>query len=209
MDTPTPPPSQYLDPYREALDRFGTTFDATLWRSRQTQTVRFGVLIEMVDLNGLRLLDAGCALGDLAVYLEQHDIHPSRFIGIDGLPEIIDKANARGIANAEFHAVDFVADSSVWATHDADVIFFSGSLNTFAEDQARDVIDAAYSAANTGLVFNFLSDRCDRSLLATDTGPASRFNTLAWLDWAFTKTPIVRFRQDYLRGHDATIGMFK
>ena len=47
------------------------------------------------------------------------------------------------------------------------------------------------------------------ALMEKDTGVATRFDTLDWLDWALRTTPNVRFRQDYLQGHDATIAMLK
>ena len=43
----------YLNPYQEALNRHGAGFDATLWHSRETQTIRFDVLTGFVDLSGL------------------------------------------------------------------------------------------------------------------------------------------------------------
>ncbi len=49
----------------------------------------------------------------------------------------------------------------------------------------------------------------DPSRTDENTGPAKRFDTLAMLDWAMTRTPLVRFRQDYLGGHDAAITMLR
>lgn len=199
----------YLDPYREAVDRFGATFDATLWNSREFQRLRFEVLRGMVDLDGLTLLDAGCGLGDLCEHLRERNVQLARYVGVDGVPEIVEAAKRRQLPHAEFHCRDFVADAEALRLGRADVIFFSGSLNTLPEETARLAAQRAWEAAGRGIVFNFLSDRPSDPWRDRDTGPARRFNTLDWLDWALGVTSQVRFRQDYLAGHDATIAMLR
>jgi hypothetical protein len=75
------------------------------------------------------------------------------------------------------------------------------------QEVARSVILRAWRQARRGIVFNFLSDRAPARLLETDLHPAVRFNTIAMIDWALTLSPRIRFRQDYLDGHDATIAV--
>ncbi len=200
----------YLDPYRDAVKKFGPTFEASLWKGRASQIARFDVLISMVDLTNFRLLDAGCAIGDLAIYLAEYGIAIQHYIGLDGLPSIIESAQKRAIPKAEFHTADFVASPELLKTGKPDVIYFSGSLNTLVESDARYVIASAFEIANVAVVFNFLSDRCTPALRTRDTTPATRFSTEDWLSWAFKQTSSVSFQQGYLKGgHDATIAMFK
>ena len=199
----------YLEPYRRAVAHFGAPFDATLWASREYQAVRFDVLRQMLDLDGLALLDAGCGLGDLCVFLNERHVRLRRYIGVDGVAEIVAGAAQRRLPRAEFHCRDFVSDAGALSIGHPDVIYFSGSLNTVPEATARQVVQRAWEVARRGVVFNFLSDRASRLSLARDTGPARRFDTLDWLDWALSATTHVRFRQDYLGGHDATIAMMR
>lgn len=199
----------YLDPYRTAFQSFGASFDTTLWKSRATQTVRFDVLLNIVDLNDLRILDAGCGLGDLGDYLIEKNINYRHYLGIDGLERMVEKAADKNLPRAEFRALDFVADPTVLAIGNPDVIFFSGSLNTIPEPTARKIIQSAFDYAQHAVVFNFLSDQCAREIRAKNTGPASRFATLDWLQWSLNLSANVIFRQDYLAGHDATIGILK
>jgi SAM-dependent methyltransferase len=197
-----------LDPYREALKQHGATFEATLWRNRDAQKSRFAVLADLFDLTDRVVLDAGCALGDFCAYLsEERDVRYSKYIGIDGLGEIISAASARGLARAEFFERDFVVDADALTIGQADVICFSGSLNTVPEDEARVIVERAFAIARIGVAFNFLSDRCTAESARKDPGPASRFDTLGWVAWALDRTVRVQFRQDYLNGHDATIAM--
>ena len=69
----------------------------------------------------------------------------------------------------------------------------------------RAALKASFEAAAVGVVFNFLSNRPDEQWHDKDLGPARRFDTIRWLDWSLHLTSLVRFAQDYLDGHDATI----
>lgn len=202
-------PDSYLDPYRDAQGDFGNEFGVTLWANTRSQERRFNVFTQMCYLPGKRILDAGCSRGDLAAYLAGRDIEYASYVGVDGLKEVIDYANQRGLPNAEFHAGDFVADPSVLSIGDPQVITISGTLNTMDDRTAMKLLDAAWEACSQTLLFNFLSSRSttDRR---EELGPAKRLDPLKYLDWAMLRTPAVRLRQDYFkRGHDATIKMCK
>ena len=75
------------------------------------------------------------------------------------------------------------------------------------EESARRLVQTSFEAATQGVVFNFLSNRPNEEWEGKALGPAHRFDTIRWLDWALHLTPRVRFAQDYLDGHDATIVM--
>jgi SAM-dependent methyltransferase len=202
-------PDEYLDPYREAQGDMGHEFGVTLWANTKSQERRFKVFTQMCYLPGKSILDAGCSRGDFAAYLEKRDIEYGKYVGIDGLAEVIDYANQRGLARAQFHAGDFVADPSLLSIGDPQVITFSGTLNTMDDRTAMTLLDAAWEACSQTLLFNFLSIRSttDRR---EELGPAHRLDPLKYLDWAMTRTPAVQLRQDYFkRGHDATIKMCK
>jgi len=58
-------------------------------------------------------------------------------------------------------------------------------------------------------VFNFLSDRCGPDA-PEQLAPAVRLPADAVLDWAWSRTWNVVFRQDYFdHGHDATVRMVR
>ena len=213
MNTPTTSAApEYLAPYHAAVDRFGATFEATLWASRTAQAKRFSVMAEMVDLSGRVIVDAGAGLGDFAVYLAEREIAYERYIGLEAMASVVEEANQRGVPRSRFVVSDFVAhpeDYRVGASpREPEVITFSGSLNTLEMEQARRVVERAYEAASVAVVFNFLSTHFVHAHRA-QTGPARRFDPLAMLGWSFRLTPNVRFRQDYLDGHDATIALMK
>ena len=203
------PNDAYLDPYRDSALRHGADFQVTLWASRRSQQVRFEVFTELCDLSGKRLLDAGCSRGDLAAFLVEQGVDFARYVGIDGLANVIAYAQGRRLERCEFHHGDFVTDPSLLATGRPEVILISGSLNTMTDVQVFTVLEAAWAQASEALIFNFLSDRCAIAAPPQDDF-ARRLDALRLIEWATGKTWSVVFRQDYFaRGHDACIMMRK
>jgi hypothetical protein len=223
---------EYLDPYRRAVEEIGTRFEALLWRSREFQERRFAVLLEaaacgltpggspsgLASLEGRVIADLGCGRADLAIWIHGVGLRYGGYLGVEAIPELAEASRVRlrseRIPKAEVIEADFAADEGLFARlireHGAELLLFSGSLNTFRQDGAERVITTAFDAMVPGgaVVFNFLSDRCAVPP-SDDTGPARRFDTLAMLDLAATLTPRFVLRHDYLNGHDATIALFK
>jgi SAM-dependent methyltransferase len=199
------PCDKYLKPYREAVERFGPSFQSTLWTSRESQRIRFDVMIDLAGLDDCVVLDAGCGTGDFAEHLLESKVTFARYIGIDAVGEIIEAAKRRQLSRCEFRLGDLIHDSSPLFEIKPDFVCVSGTLNTMDEPTARNLVTAAFEASVQGVVFNFLSDRPAARWSDHDIGPAKRFNTIEWIDWALAKTARVSFTQDYLDGHDATI----
>lgn len=215
---------RYLQPYRDAIKRFGAGFQATLWASPQGQRTRFDVMIDLIgagalgaacgaaasELRGLDdaiVLDVGCGTGDLAQRLIERGVNFARYVGVDAVSEMVDAANNRNLPRCEFMVGDVLTDASILTRAAPDFISISGTLNTMDEDTARRLVRMCFDSATHGVAFNFLSDRPDEQWEHRDLGPAHRFDTVRWLDWSLHLTPRVRFAQDYLDGHDATIVM--
>ena len=207
----TPRSAPYLDPYRDAVDKFGPSFEATLWASKRFQAVRFQVLSSLFDFTDATIIDAGAGDGALARYLHEHGIRFRRYVGLEAMPEMAERATSFAVPNATHRVVDFATDPSAFRLDGAapTVIVFSGSLNTFTPRLALETLGRAWDAGGDAVLFNFLSARTGKATASGETGPANRFDPVALLDWALARTPSVAFRQDYLKGHDATIAMFR
>ncbi len=208
----------YLDPYLRAAREFGPGFEALLWRSPKAQRARFRAIARMARTEGRVLADIGCGNADLLFDLHDQQRAPARYIGIDGVPQMVeharDLARARGIESGVFLLHDFVAEQDLprHLVEDAGVrtVVFSGSLNTLPMRDAQRVLGGFWGALaavrGAALVFNFLSDRHDRER-SPASPPAVRYDPVPMLEWALERTPLVTMRHDYLAGHDATICM--
>ncbi len=204
----------YLEPYRQAQATHGESFDVTLWARPETQLRRFGVFADMVDFSGQRILDAGCSRGDFAAWLTEQETDYAHFHGVDGVAEVIAFAQKRGLVRSDFVAADFVREpgrlgADLPEDQRPDVVAVSGTLNTMDWPTARGVLEAAWAGCRSTLVFNFLSDRCGPHA-PVQLDPAVRLPADAVLDWAWSRTWNVMFRQDYFEhGHDATVRMVR
>ncbi len=209
--------AKYLKPYQQAVKSFGTEFEALLWNSEQMQTRRFEAMAETVDLAGRRIADLGAGRADFLAFLVARGIDYGRFVGVEGVAELNafceKRAAKESWREASFLHGDFVDDELLFQRlvreRGIDTFTFSGSLNTFGEKLAKKTLHRAWSAIERTkdgcVLFNFLSDQ--RRARAESTGPATRFNTLEMVRWAFERTPLVAVRHDYLGDHDCLIAM--
>lgn len=149
------PERSYLQPYRDAARVYGAGFGSLLWASPQTQAVRFDAIRRIVDLHGRSVLDVGCGRADLLEHLLDRGVRPADYIGIEAVDELAAAAEAKQLPGATIVRADFVAEP-VRLFVGADVVVFSGSLNTADDSVFYATLARAWEAAAEALVFNFL-----------------------------------------------------
>ena len=193
----------YLKPYHDAIAAHGGTFDATLWRSKEGQILRFKTFCMFADFTNSTILDVGCGIGDFSEYLAVAEVAFDSLHGIDAMPEMIETANGRALARSTFETADIVHNTDALVGYEW--ITFSGTLNAMDEGIAMALIETAFSHATKGIACNFLSNQSGRDPKEEDLAPASRFDTLTWISKSLQLSPKVQFSQSYLEGHDATI----
>lgn len=141
--------------YDRLLSAHGVTHRALDWGSRESQYLRFSVLVEVGDLDGSRILDVGCGLADFLHYLQIRGI-VVEYTGID--------INARAIrlARERFpHATFHNASLDAWSPdHAYDYVFASG-LFTFRKHRPVEYLNACirrmFCYASRAVAFNTLS----------------------------------------------------
>lgn len=203
----TPGPQPYLAPYLRAAERFGEGFGSLLWASPQTQRARFNAIRKSCDPTGKSVLDVGCGRADYLAYLIERDARPADYIGIEMVEPLA--AAAERQADEVRHALpttilraDFVRDPARMFVG-ADIVMFSGSLNTLDTAAFYSTLGRAFDAAAEALVFNFLCSSC----------LAGR-NYLIWhktedvLKFVEQLSPSIKIRSEYLIG-DCTICVLK
>jgi SAM-dependent methyltransferase len=192
----------YLQPYLRAARQFGAGFSALLWASPKTQRARFDAIRRAYGPEDKSVLDAGCGRADYMEFLLARDVRPADYIGLEAVETLADAAEAKNFPNSRIVRGDFVREPAKLFVG-ADVIVFSGSLNTMDEGTFYEILRRAYDATAEAVVFNFLSS----------AALAGR----AYLTWhsrekveAFARRTAsdVKVLEDYLQG-DCTIAMLK
>lgn len=187
-------PPQYLVPYLKAAERHGGGFGSLLWASPETQSARFAALCRICDFSGVSVLDAGCGRADLLDFLLARGVVPSRYVGLEAVPELAAVAEAKPHDFVQIIRGDFVEDRALLDA-DAEVIVFSGSLNTLDRRAFYRTLASAFAVAGRDVVFNFL---CSPYL--------AHGKHLTWhhasdvLRVAESMTEKVRHLDDYLKG---------
>ena len=199
-------PIPYLLPYLRAAERHGAGFSSLLWASPQTQAARFDAIRRLGELHGKSVLDVGCGRADLLDYLIRHGVRPADYTGIEAVEALAAAAEDGCVRWAGVRArvirADFVREP-LRLFAGADVVVFSGSLNTLDDGPFYSTIRRAFEAAAERLVFNFL---CSPYLAGAEYLRWRRPQDV--LKFASTLTDDVRTLDDYLPG-DFTAALTK
>jgi SAM-dependent methyltransferase len=197
-----PPDADYLSPYLTAARQHGGGFGSLLWASAVTQGARFDALARLRSPKGLSVLDVGCGRADFLDFCIARDVAPADYVGIEAVPALADAAVAKRLPNVTITRADFVQQPLAMFVA-ADLVLFSGSLNTLAPAQFYATLQRAFEATADALVFNFL---CAPGLAASSYLHWHRVADV--LSFARTLSPNVAHLTDYLDG-DASIAISK
>ncbi|WP_462321090.1 class I SAM-dependent methyltransferase [Halochromatium sp.] len=138
--------------YRHALARYGDNAEGVHWRSTESQQIRFEVLRNLLpsDLSRISLVDVGCGLGDLHVFLAARNDLPRQYIGLDAVEAMVERARAR--TGCAIMRCDVLSDP----LPDADWYLASGAMALLTQEETGAFIARCLNAARQGLVFNLL-----------------------------------------------------
>jgi hypothetical protein len=184
----------YLQPYTTAAQRYGGGFSALLWASPRTQRERFHALTRLVDFEGRYVLDVGCGRADLLDYLVQNKLSPDRYLGIEAVTQLADAARGKNHLNARIIEADFITAPTIMNIG-ADLIVFSGSLNTLDDKTFYTTLRHGFAAARRAVLFNFLSSPLLAGQAYLHWRPSADV-----LTFARTLSSDVQMLDDYLQG---------
>jgi ubiquinone/menaquinone biosynthesis C-methylase UbiE len=127
------------------------------WESEEAQMLRFDVVVSNVDLQGRKILDVGCGVGNFAEYLAKKNIH-SQYTGVDILDSMISLAQKKNL-NARFLQCDLFKENP-FGDEKFDVVYSSGIFNLNLNNNMnflRKAIGVFLSLSNDIVAFNLLS----------------------------------------------------
>lgn len=138
--------------YSSAIDKYGTTAKGVNWHSKESQKIRFDVILEMLpqNINSYTVADAGCGFGDLYTYMLKKKKAPKNYIGIDSLPDMY------SIASDKTGCEIIIADICKDPLPSADYYICSGAMNVLESFETHLFIRNCYSTCKIGFIFNIL-----------------------------------------------------
>ena len=184
--------------YDHRLKECGPTAGGVFWKNEEGQTLRYEVLLQIIDnadLNGnVTINDLGCGYGALFEMIKNSPlINNSKYIGYDVSREMIDSARIRNHDNR----AEFI--HSPIATETADYSFVSGTFNMSLgaiEHMWLEYIHASirmlWKNTKKGLAFNMLDIRSENRLFDLYYADLD-----AMIEFAKTLTPKVEVIEDY------------
>lgn len=141
--------------YRMKSLKFDLPENRVGWRSRQNQEIRFEMLAAIGDLQGKKILDAGCGLGCFYGYLRDRG-WDGEYTGFDILDFMVRDAQKR-FSGARFLQGDFAEKfpEGQW-----DVVFVNGVFNHRVKDNwewMRQGLAQCLAHAKEGVAFTLLN----------------------------------------------------
>lgn len=128
------------------------------WESIESQRLRFDVLISNVNLDGKRILDVGCGLGNLSEYISEKGIKVD-YTGVDILEKMIQCAKKKDL-EAEFYCMD-IFNAHPFKKGQFDVVYASGTFNLNLGNNMEFLKNALikfFELSHNAVAFNLLHD---------------------------------------------------
>lgn len=151
--------------YDGRLREFGVGVKTVGWGSVGDQEMRFEVLCRGLNLEGLRVLDIGCGLGDFVGWAEKRFGPDFDYVGLDLSAGLIEAAQKRfGGERRQFLADTLTPESRIG---EFDVAVLSGTLTYRTADNMatmRSVISSAYARSRVAVCSNFMTSYADSRL---------------------------------------------
>lgn len=153
----------YIQSYYESnLGASSEHYKILGWENRQSQLIRFSILLKNVSLENKSLLDFGCGMADLYAFLLTHGNTQFDYTGVDISEKIILEAK-KIYPGLSLFAAD-LTEEALFENCSFDVLYSSGIFNLKIEDNMsffKDTFGVFFSLAGKTIVFNLLSDKSE------------------------------------------------
>jgi SAM-dependent methyltransferase len=190
------------DLYRSLLGQHGYTPKALNWNSIAAQRARFEVVHDTGISRNASVLDVGCGLADLRLFLKERG-HRGSYCGIDLTPEMIAAARTR-FPDDQFATANLLSLSDeALSKFESDIVIASGIFYFRRNEPGRflqEMVKRLFYLARDCLAFNSLSTWGDRSAEPDEF----RADPVETLKFCRSLTPWCILRHDYHPG-DFTI----
>ena len=141
--------------YRELVLKHGDSVESCQYSDQMSQHERFSQMIQVGDLNGAKILDLGCGIGDLYKFLIEKKISMD-YTGIDIVEEMIEIAQKK-YDNIKFKTLNILEEE---LNEKYDYVIMNGIFNNNFGDvdsYMKKLLTKSFDLCNKGIAFNFVS----------------------------------------------------
>jgi len=187
--------------YDHLVDRYGHDPRACDASTMAGLEIRYKVLSEVCDLNGMKVLEVGCGFGDLGAYLKARR-SLLRYVGIDISPRMIEEAR-KCHPKLEFRCCNALElpDKDRFDVVLAQGVFYL--LRENPEARTKELIEAMFARATRAVAFCAISSWAPKK-----TRNEYYVDPTRVLGWCKALTPKIVLRHDYLN-NDVAVYMYK
>lgn len=151
--------AQTVARYSARFREHGMSARSLGWGESEHQTVRFASACALVDVHGLEVLDFGCGFGDFLSYMQRIGVAPSRYVGIDLVPEFLEVARNRHPLGQFYQSCDEFAATG---QPQVDIGICLGVMNFRQSEMANlayaaTILDRLWPLVRRGLIVDYLS----------------------------------------------------
>ena len=184
--------------YTSAIEMHGTTAKGVNWHSKESQRIRFDMLLELLpkELSDFTIVDAGCGFGDFYFYMKKKKRVPKKYIGIDSLLDMYSIASEK--TGEEIIMADICRDT----LPSAEYYVCSGAMNVLNSFETHLFIRNCYDSCSKGFIFNILHGE--------KKSETYNYFTTSQIEEIAKELDVkeVVFREGYMED-DVTVGFFK
>lgn len=189
--------------YADKVRAYGFDHRGLGFGRKSSQEKRFEALLGLGDLDGARILDAGCGFGDFLGFLHARGIEPE-YTGVDICEPMIERCRERfGADEGRFIAADVL---QLEPDEPYDYIVASGLFgldSVGARERVRPTMERLFAWARIGAAINFLSTRSP-----TPAEARIYVDPCKALEAGLSLTPAARIDHTYLP-NDFTLYLYK
>jgi SAM-dependent methyltransferase len=191
------------DLYNQRYEELGKQIQVVGWGSRESQHLRFEVLLRGLSLVSKSFIDVGSGLGDLVTYVHRQVGNDFSYIGIDVAEKLVEAA---ALSTPHEESKFYHGDIFTLPLPQVDYVISSGTFSLQAQDGsdcARASLMRMFDLCNEAVSVNFLSTRVDFM------SPKNlHFSPEVVLGWALDITPNVILYSDYPL-YEFTVQLFR
>jgi len=180
--------------YNERLGRFGNHHKTVGWGSAEDQALRFEVLCRGLSLEGRRILDVGCGLGDFVPWARRKFGDSFSYHGVDVAADLVERARELHGDERRLFSSGLLEDN-VDEGERFDFVICSGTFSLRISDNwgsMQNVFQLAWKRTDGVLAANFLSTYVDYQLEKD-----FHFDPCEVFSFAREMTPYVTLYHDY------------